>query len=235
MRILQALKQDLKYQFRHGFYYAYIFVSLIYIAIIFFVPSDYRALVAGIIVFSDPAMLGFFFIGAIVLLEKGENIFEGLFVTPLKVNEFLAARVLSLCILALFTAFIIGIIAIGFNFNYLLLFAALFLTSIIFTLLGVTLAVRVKTVNEFLIYSIFYSVIIAVPILEFVNIYENIIFYIWPTRASLLLILGSFTRNTELLEILFSIFVLILWTIIAYKWAYTCFYTYIILKIGDQE
>lgn len=234
MRLVQALKQDLKYQYRQGFYYAYLIVSIIYITILLYIPSEFKAVIAGLIIFSDPAMLGFFFIGAVILLEKGENIFEGLFVTPLKVEEFLLARVLSLSFLTLMTAFLIAIIAIGFNFNYILLFISLLLTAILFTFLGLTLAVRVKTVNEYIMFSILYSVVILIPILEFLNIYENILFYFWPTRASLLLILGSFTGNIAISEILYSLFVLLVWVVIAYKWAYTCFYKYIILKIGDQ-
>ncbi|MFW6029851.1 MAG: hypothetical protein ACOCRO_06310 [Halanaerobiales bacterium] len=235
MRLIQALKQDVKYQFRHGFYYAYIIASIIYIAILLYIAPEFKSIVTGIIIFSDPAMLGFFFVGAIVLLEKGENIFEGLFVTPLKANEFLIARVLSLSVLALITAFVIAFIAIGLNFNYILLFVSLLLTAILFTFLGVTLAVRVETINEYILYSIIYSLIISLPILEFINIYENLLFYFLPTRASLLLITGAFTGNIEIIEILYSTLVLFVWVVIAYRWAYTCFYKYIILKIGDQE
>ena len=235
MRLLQALKHDVKYQFRYGFYYAYLFVSVIYIAILLYLPTEFKALVTGIIVFSDPAMLGFFFVGAIILVEKGENIFEGLFVTPLKVNEFLISRVLSLSVLALTTSLVIAIIALGFNFNYILLFTGLMLTAVFFTFLGLTLAVRVKTVNEYILYSILYSIIISIPILEFIGIYESTLFYLWPTRASLLLILGAFTGNIAVFEMIYSIFILIIWVIVAYKWVYSWFYKYIILKKGDQK
>ncbi len=235
MRFLQALKQDIKYQFRNGFYYVYLFVSIIYIAILFKLPSNIQEIVTAMVIFSDPAMLGFFFVGAIILLEKEENIFEALFITPLKVKEFIAARVFSLTTISLLTAFLISIAVRGFAFDYILLFISLSLTAIFFTLQGITIAVIVKTVNEYLIYSILYSFILVIPFLEFLNIYENILFYLWPTRASLVLILGAFTSNIGLYEIIFSILVLIVWIFIAYKLTYSYFIKYVILKIGDKK
>ena len=234
MRFLQALKQDIKYQFRNGFYYVYLFVSIIYIVILNKIPTDFQGIVIALVIFSDPAMLGFFFVGAIILLEKEENIFEALFITPLRVKGFIAARISSLTIISLLTAFLIAIVVRGFDFNYILLFISLTLTAIFFSLQGLTIAVLTKTVNEYLIYSIFYSIILVIPFLEFLNIYENIIFYIWPTRASLILILGAFSKNIGLYESIFSIFILILWIFIAYKVAYKYFINYIILKIGDK-
>ncbi len=235
MRFVQSLKQDIKYQFRNGFYYVYLFVSIVYIIILFKLPSKIQGIATAMVIFSDPAMLGFFFVGAIILLEKEENIFEALFITPLRVKEFIAARLFSLTTISLLTSFLIAILIRGFSFNYILLFISISLTSIFFTLQGLTIAVVAKTVNEYLIYSIFYSFILVIPFLEFLDIYENILFYIWPTRASLVLILGAFSRNIGLYESLISIFVLIIWIFIGYKIAYKYFVDHIILKTGDKS
>ena len=233
MRLLQVLKQDLKFQFRHGFYHAYLVISVLYILLLLYVPGEYRAFAAGIIVFSDPAMLGFFFVGALLLLERDENILEGLFVTPLRVGEYLAARVVSLAVLALITAFIIAVIALGFNFNFILLFLGLTLTACFFTLLGVTVAVRVETVNQYLLTSIFYSVVISLPLLEFLGLFETVLFYLWPTRASLVLIFAAFGTGVQMWELIYTVFILVVWIVIAYHWAYSWFYRYIIMKTGD--
>ena len=235
MRLLEALKQDLKFQFRHGFYHAYLVVSVLYIGLLLYIPGDYRAFAAGIIVFSDPAMLGFFFVGALLLLERGENILEGLFVTPLRVGEYLAARVISLTVLALGTAFLISIIALGLDFNAPLLFVGVVLTAVFFSLLGVTLAVKVETVNQYLMVSILYSIIISLPLLEFLGLFKTILFYLWPTRASLVLIFAAFGFSVSWWELIFSVVILLIWIGIAFCWAYSWFYKYIILKIGDEQ
>lgn len=39
MRFLASLKQDIKFQFRHGFYFAYLFVLLIYSLILINLPK----------------------------------------------------------------------------------------------------------------------------------------------------------------------------------------------------
>ncbi len=235
MRLLQALKQDLKFQFRHGFYHAYLVISALYIGLLLYIPGDYRALAAGIVVFSDPAMLGFFFVGALILLERGENILEGLFVTPLRVGEYLAARVISLTVLAVGTALVISVAALGSDFNFLLFFIGVVLTAVFFSLLGVTLAVKVETVNQYLMVSILYSIIISLPLFEFLGLFETFLFYLWPTRASLVLIFAAFGFGVSWGELIFSVVILSVWIVIAFRWAYDWFYKYIILKIGDEQ
>ena len=234
MRLIRALRQDLSFQYRHGFYHAYLIIGLLYIALLLYIPEDFRTLATGLLLFSDPAMLGFFFVGAIILLEREEGIIEGLFVTPLRVMEYLMARVISLSALALVTAFLIAFIVLGSGFNYVLLLAGLSLTAIFFTLLGITLAVKVKTVNQYLISSILYSIIIAVPILEFLNIFDTFLFYLWPTRASLILILEAFGEQVACSEIIGSLLALLAWTIIGLFWANRSFYKYVILRIGEK-
>lgn len=235
MRLWQALKQDIKFQFRHGFYYAYLVISIIYIIILLNIPWEYRPFIAGLIVFSDPAMLGFFFVGAIVLLERDENILESLFVTPLKISEYFTARVISLGVLAVLTAFLITILTIDSGINYIMLFVGLILTAVLFTLFGFTLVVRVNSVNQYLITSILYSIIIIIPVLSYLNIFDTFLFYLWPTRASLLLIIGSYTGNIKQVEGIYAVITLLIWIKIGYTWAHRWFYKYIVLKIGDKK
>ncbi|HLV08848.1 MAG TPA: hypothetical protein VKY40_01450 [Halanaerobiales bacterium] len=235
MRFWNTLKQDIKYQFRHGFYYAYLVISILYILLLFNIPVELRSAAAGLIIFSDPAMLGFFFVGALILLERGENIFEGLFSTPLKPGEYMSARVLSLTLLALLVGFVIVIVVPGLTVNYILLLWGIVLTAVLFTLLGIVLVVRVKTVNQYIIYSIIYSVIFLVPVLEYLNIYNSVFYYLWPTKASLVLFTGAFGGQVKTIEVITAIFSLLVWIVIAGKGALHSFYRYIIMKIGDER
>jgi len=121
MRIAQMLQFDVRFQFRHGFYYAYLFISLFYIAILRVVPEQFRVLVTTIVIFSDPSVFGFFFVGGILLLERGEKTLESLFVTPLRLHEYFISKILSLSLIAVATSLLIAFSLLGLRFNLLLL------------------------------------------------------------------------------------------------------------------
>ncbi|MFP4430996.1 MAG: hypothetical protein ACLFPV_07085, partial [Spirochaetaceae bacterium] len=101
MRFFQALKHDIRYQFRHGFYFAYVVVLGAYLVALLNVPAHYRNLVVSLVVFSDTSVLGFFFVGAILLLEREEGTLRAVSVTPLRPREFCLSKALSLTVLAL--------------------------------------------------------------------------------------------------------------------------------------
>ena len=96
MRFTSALKYDLKFQIRHGFYYAYAFVVTFYLIALLNIPLGIREWVTTLVIFSDTSVLGFFFVGSIILLERGQGTLNTLFVTPIRLHEFLLSKSLSL-------------------------------------------------------------------------------------------------------------------------------------------
>lgn len=61
---------DIRFQAKYGFYFLYAALTVIYGVVLFAVPEGWREKTAAILIFSDPASMGLFFMGAIVLLEK---------------------------------------------------------------------------------------------------------------------------------------------------------------------
>ncbi|MDP5273269.1 fluoroquinolone export ABC transporter permease subunit [Chengkuizengella axinellae] len=233
-QFLSAVKTDMLFQFRHGFYIAYLLVAIIYIILLKAIPSQYQEMLTIFVIFSDPAILGFFFIGGIYLLEKGQNILENIFVTPFKVTSYLISKIVSLTWIALIFCLLILILVYGFQINYLPITLSILLTSTFFTLLGITLVVRVGTVNEYLfIVTPLYITIFFLPVLEILDIYQSSLFFILPSKASLLLLEGAF-RTLTVAEWSYAIFTLLIWIAIAFLFAKNIFYRYVILKIGDE-
>jgi len=76
MRALNIFFCDVRYQFKYGFYFLYTAVSIVYISILVFIPESFLRPIAAIIILTDPAALGFFFIGGMVLLERGEGLHD---------------------------------------------------------------------------------------------------------------------------------------------------------------
>ena len=71
------------------------------------------------------------------------------------------------------------------------------------------------------------------PMLHLSGLYENIIFYLWPTQASLILFTGVFNAvSLELWEIVYGISYQIVWIGLLYFFAKKAFYKHIVLKGG---
>jgi fluoroquinolone transport system permease protein len=98
-RFLSAFRSDVRYQWRYGFYFVYAFLIACFVAIIRVLPEGWRqtALVAALL--GDPALLGFFFIGGILQLERGEGLLDALFASPLRPAEYLVSKAASLGLL----------------------------------------------------------------------------------------------------------------------------------------
>ncbi|MDF2893132.1 MAG: putative transporter permease [Clostridia bacterium] len=232
MRILQAVKYDIKFQFRHGFYYAYLLLTILYIFAFRLMPIDAARYAATVIVFSDPAVMGFFFIGGIVLLEKGQNIYQSLFVTPLRVHEYLIAKAVSLTLLSTITSFAIIVLSFGRVENPLIFLLGVVFTSVLFTLIGFTLAVRCKNINQYIIISPLYTIIFMLPMLEYFGLTKSWLFNLLPAKPSLILIKAAF-YNITFADTAFGIIALLIWCVISYVWAKDWFYKYIVLRAGD--
>lgn len=70
MRLGSLLIWDIRFQAKYGFYFLYAVLTVIYTIILLAVPESWQEKTAAILIFSDPASMGLFFMGAIILLEK---------------------------------------------------------------------------------------------------------------------------------------------------------------------
>lgn len=225
------IKQDIKFQMRHGFYLAYTAITIMYIILLSFLPEQTKPMATTFIVFTDPSALGFFFIGGIILLEKGQNIFDQLFVTPLLIRDYLFSKVSSLGLISVLTSVIIHASIFGWSHITVLFVVGVLLTSTLFTLIGIGVAVRCHSLNGFFLVSPLYALIFCLPLLSFFNIYDSILFYIFPTQASLIFMLSPFEAVAG--QIVVPLLVVMLsWIVAAYLWAEASFRKHIVMKMG---
>lgn len=231
MRLTAAIKYDVMLQVRHGFYLVYGIVTLLYIIALRSIPSSAVETAAVVVIFTDPSILGFLFIGGIMLLERGQRTLEGIFVTPLRISEYLISKVLSLSLIGLASSLIIAVGSIGISFNFALAVPAVLVTSIVFTLLGFTASVRAESINHYFILMIPYYIVMMLPLLDYFGAVQSDLFYIIPSRGSLMLLEGAF-NGIGLMDILLSFGSLVLWSVIAWLWASKWFYKYVVLRSG---
>ncbi|MGB3635622.1 MAG: hypothetical protein WA982_16385, partial [Rubrobacteraceae bacterium] len=72
-RFASTVRLDLLLQKRYGFFYAGAFVTVVWVALLLPLPDSLLDLAVPLIVFTDLAVVGFFFIAGMVLFEKGEE------------------------------------------------------------------------------------------------------------------------------------------------------------------
>ncbi|CAN5199866.1 hypothetical protein BH23BAC1_BH23BAC1_35840 [soil metagenome] len=145
------IQWDLKLEVKYQILTVALIVTVLYCAIFLWLDmSSFHQLVIFFI-FSDPALLGFMFIGALVLFEKSANTFPALVVTPMKVDEYLWSKAISLTLIALGCSTAMAIAAHGFNVNFGYFFLAVILTSLFFIFFGFIGVARVKSLNHYLI------------------------------------------------------------------------------------
>ena len=131
MRLWALLRGDVRFQFKYGFYFLYIMFSLLYIGLLAAFPEQWREKAAVLMIFTDPAALGLFFMGAIVLFEKSERVLDSLAVAPIKISDYVLAKLISIGIISTVVAVAIGLSG-GVMHSPLLLIPGVFLCSCLF-------------------------------------------------------------------------------------------------------
>ncbi len=192
MRWLTALKADLFFQFKQGFYYIYAILSLIYLIIFSQISDSVLQFVLPIVMFTDPSVLGLFFIGGLLLLEKEQGILSLTYITPLKIYEFVMSKVISLILISLLAVIVISLVSYNGSVNYLSLISGIILTSIIFTLYGFLIASKAKSINDYFVKMIPQMILLIIPCI-LIFIFPNWWFLnIAPSVSALNLVWGAY-------------------------------------------
>lgn len=233
--IARLIKQDVLFQFRHGFYYVYAFVTAVYIAVLLFIPIEIRDFWSNLIVFTDPGTLGFFFVGAIVMLERNQQLLTYLFITPVELKSYLWSKILSLAFIALLTSLVIAYAALGTSVSLIWLSFVILLCSFFFTSCGLIISVDSPSMNHFMFRAIITMLIFYIPVLHYLGWVSIRLFEIMPSYSALILLEYAMSRDLGMfsLHILFHAGLLLFWGLLAYRAAYGRFSKYILSNTGE--
>ncbi|NJJ42107.1 ABC transporter permease [Paenibacillus apii] len=218
MRFRAVFAFDIRFQWRHGFYWVYIVVCAFYLVLLHFIPDGYREKVIILLTFSDPSALGLILAGGIVLLEKDQGIHDPLFVTPIRVREYLLSKAGSLSVLSLSAAWGIHVAASGIPVSPLAFSVGIVLTSSLMTLLSIGVVARCQTINSFILLSQAYALPFVLPLLGYLNIWNSGLFLALPTEGTLRLLNGAFSA-ISITDYLYSIGILLIWNVVVFVWA----------------
>ena len=213
--LLSTIIWDLKLQVRNNILTVAIIIAALYTGIFFAFNLKGHDDILVALIFSDPAVMGFIFIGVLVLFEKGANTLQALVVTPIKIWQYLFSKAISLTLIALIICFAMIFAGHGFKLNYLYFTLASFLTSVLYVLIGFIGVAKIKTFNQYIIIIPVFLAPAVLPMLNFFEVTNTYLFYIFPTQASLILFKGTYER-IGLFDLFYSITYLVIWILFTY-------------------
>lgn len=169
-RLGATLRNDMRVQLRNGFYLATAFVVACSIVLLRWLPNEVAALLLPVVLLGNIAINTFYFVSALLLLEQGEGTLAALNVTPLRGDEYLASKVMTLTALSLLESLLIAAAVTGLDARLLVMFLGIVLAAMIFCLSGVALIVHYESINEFIMPSVVYTAVLSLPMLGYFGV-----------------------------------------------------------------
>ena len=231
-RLVSALSWDVRLQNRYGFYAVYSVVTGMYVAGVLVAPDAWIGWLAPLVIFSDPAFLGFYFIAALVLFEKGEGVINALVTSPLTTGEYLLSKAASLTLLATLASIVLALAAAGLQVSFLPLLVSVMLTSVLFVFVGFVAVARFDSLNAYFMTAIVYLMPFSLPFLPYFGVLEHPLFYLLPTHGSLLLLSAGF-EPVPTWQLAYAVAYLAVWCIAAFVAARRAFDHHIVAGVSE--
>lgn len=161
MKLYRLTLGDIRFQWKYGFYLLYAIFTAVYLLALFALPENMRSIAAAIMIFTDPAAMGLFFMGAIILLEKSQRVEQALGASPINAAEYMLAKLFSLAVIGLLVGMILA--AAGRLNNLLWCAAAIIPTSLFCSACGLIAAERSRSLNSFVLWAVPFELFICLP------------------------------------------------------------------------
>jgi hypothetical protein len=226
---------DVRLQFRYGFYAVYALLTVVFVIGLRTIGPELRTDATVLLIATDPTILGFYFIAALVLFERDEGVLAALVTSPLGDRGYLASKVISLSVLAVVAAIVVAVVGHGPTSmpGLVVLIVGVALSASFFVLVGFVAVARFDSINEYFISAVGWGTILFLPLFGYVGIVETELFYLLPTQPVLILIEAGF-RPVVSWKVAYGISYLLIANGIGYWWARQAFRRHVV-RGGDFD
>jgi fluoroquinolone transport system permease protein len=233
-RLVSTFLGDIRIQFRNGFYYAVLFVISLWVILFWRLPGLDLGEIWPVLLFTNLIITTFYFMGGLLLLEKGEGTLAAQVVTPLRSWEYLASKILTLGLLAVFENLLLTVFVFGTGFKALHLVLGLALAGVMYTLLGFLVVARYDSINEYLLPSMLYIMLLSLPVAPYFGVklpWLLWLLYLHPLQAPLVLIQAAF-QPVQIWQIFYAFSYSALMLTLIYSLALRVFRRFVIIGEG---
>ena len=145
------------------------------------------------LIFNELVIVTFFFVGGLVLLEHGEGSLHAQIVSPLRREEYLLSKVVTLTLAAVIQTMILVVLLPGLTIQiqWPILLLGLTAMAVIFVLMGLIAVLRAPTLNAYLIASVQYVAVLFVPLSLYVVDWDSWVLFLHPMYAPLVLLCAA--------------------------------------------
>lgn len=222
--LLNQVKWQLLIFHRNNLILMIIGITVGYLAIIYFLNGiGNTEKFVTLLIINDPATIGFLFVGISVILEKEQDVFSALSVTPINYHIFLIARVVALSSVSMICVWGMVLMAKGILFNPIHFSVGTFFTCVIFSFLGIFIVSRTTDILRFVLFSIPFVIVMSLPLFVYFNFTDFGLLKIFPIQGTLLLIDNSYREIPSGTELFLGYLLIAIWTPILYWIAYRSF------------
>jgi fluoroquinolone transport system permease protein len=183
-----------------------------------------------LLIYNDPAVVGFAFIGVSMISEKDQGVFSALFVTPVKPHFYLISKVFALSTLGFFGALAIVLTAKGTSVNLLHFSVGAFSTCVLFCFMGIFIICFTKEVLHYLLRGLPLLIFMSLPLLNYFELTEMGVLKFFPIQGGLNLMINSYRKQPNLGELVFGYVSIVAWTPLIYWFVYRTF-IYRVVKV----
>ena len=188
---LQLINWEFKLLQRNSIISISLIVTAIYGALLFFLRElPYLDEFTIAMVLNDPTVVGYFFIALGIFTEIKTGVLAALFVSPVKLHQYLWSKVIAISLLGTICALLLIISVKGMDFNWASYTIGSLLICLLSSLLGlITLTYTDDFLNFALLSVPVFLSFVVVPLLHFLGVIElGTFIYLFPIQAGLSLI-----------------------------------------------
>lgn len=215
-KLLATVWCDIRVQFRNGFYYATIFVLAFFILVLRQLPEIEWDWLLPLIVLLNMNFTGFYFIGGIVLLEKGEGTIRAQLITPLGSGSYFLAKVISLSLLILIESFVLVGVLYGFHYRIIPFIIGTVLAAYLFILSGFLAIAPYDSISDYLLPSVGYSALASLPLITGFARWNNPLIYFHPLQTALVFLNQAFAP-VEGGKLVYAVIYSGIWMVLLYR------------------
>ena len=134
-----------------------------------------------------------FFLAALVLFEKAQGTLVAQRVTPLRLGEYVASKLITLGAFAAIEGLVMVGVTQGLRFHLGWYLLAAFGLGALYTLLGLLLVAKHTSITEFLVPNgIVLGMLVPLPLLPYLGVWESPWWLFFPTQPQLILFTAAF-------------------------------------------
>tara|TARA_R110000868_G_scaffold10429_3_gene51197 strand:- start:7030 stop:7746 length:717 start_codon:yes stop_codon:yes gene_type:complete len=233
IKVLRMMQWDMRLQARQFLFVANAVSTAVICGFVLILPmSPLPVPVASALIFTDPALIGMAFVGAIVLMEKDTGVISAIGTTPSPSWVYVFSKAATLSFSGFLSGLAVAWVALGDQFDVGLMLLALTLSNIVAVLIGFAGVARAPSMNALMIYLLYGTVILFLPLLVHFSVAPTgaaWIFGVIPSYAMLLAFNGAADpASLSMGEWIYAIGYQLVWIAIGWRWAMREFRAYII-------